>query len=161
MFHKWFKLIYYRVYVNGTYPVSIFVSKMLKFTYVISNFFFLILYDQFCSRSKGKKLWFKCSTDLQNFRIYFRKFRASLPLPFGFRYNSFRPRCWELMLSFSMYSDCKTDKYLLTLHIVKFAFPSSRRMPIWFRQCDSGTWNLFWDIWFQHEQIVYNLFKIW
>ena len=32
------------------------------------------------------------------------------------------------MLSFSMHSDCKADKCLLTLRIVKFAFPLSCRM---------------------------------
>ena len=56
------------------------------------------------------------------------KFRASLPLPFGFICNPFCPRCSELMLSFSMNSDCRADKCLLTLHILKFAFPSSCRM---------------------------------
>ena len=81
-----------------------------------------------CDRSEGKKVLFKRSIDLQNFRICFRKFRTILPLPFGFRCNHFRPRCCELMLSFSMYSDCKADKCLLTLCIVKFAFLSSCRM---------------------------------
>ena len=65
--------------------------------------------------SKGKKISSKSSTDLQNFRICFRKFRASLPLPFGFRCNSFHSRCCDC--------DCKGGKCLLTLCIVKFAFP--------------------------------------
>ena len=79
-------------------------------------------------RSKGKKLPFKCSTELQNFRICFIKFRASLPLPFGFRWNPFRLRCCQLLLSFSMNSDCKVDKCLLTLRIVKFVFRLSCRI---------------------------------
>ena len=32
------------------------------------------------------------------------------------------------MLSFSMHSTCKAEKCLLTLRIIKFAFPSSFRM---------------------------------
>ena len=61
-------------------PVCIFVSKMLKFSDVISIFFIIGLERRFSDflntlrsissdRSKGKKLSFKCSTGLQNFRI--------------------------------------------------------------------------------------------
>ena len=79
-------------------------------------------------RSKGKKFSFKCPTDLQTFSVCFIKFRASLLLPFAFRCNPFRLRCCELMLSFSIHSDCKGDECLLTLRIAKFAFPLSCRM---------------------------------
>ena len=58
-------------------------------------------------RSKSKKLSFKCSIELQAFRISFRKYRASLSLLFGLRCNPFCGRCCLLMLSFSMHSNCK------------------------------------------------------
>ena len=45
---------------------------------------------------------FKCSRGLQNFRIWFRKFKASLSLPSEFRCNPFQPRCWALVLPFSI-----------------------------------------------------------
>ena len=81
----------------------------------------LILSD----RSKCKKFSITCSTDHQDFWICFRKSRVSLPLSFEFSCNPFRPRCCELMLLLSIYSGTKADKCLLTLHIVKLAFPSS------------------------------------
>ena len=82
----------------------------------------------FMGQIKGRKSSFKCSTDLRNFQICFRKFRASLPLPFGFRWNYLCLRCCGLIISFLMHSGCKSDKCLLTLRIVNFAFPSSYRM---------------------------------
>ena len=68
---------------------------------------------------------FKCSTGLQNFRIWFRKFKASLPSTFIC--NPFRPRCWALMLPFSIQSKCKVSRCLLTLRSDRFAFPWSIR----------------------------------
>ena len=139
-------------------PVWIFVSKMLKFSDVIfSSFnglerrfsdFLNTLWSVLSDRSKGKKLSFKCSTDLQNFRICFIKFRASLPLPFGFRCNPFRPRCCELMLSFSMHS----EKYYVTFwrrrgwskkEVLSVYFATNRTTktcffvdcPLWFATC--------------------------
>ena len=68
----------------------------IKFSDVIGIFFINGLERRFSDflntlgsvlsdRSKGKKLSFKCSADLQNFRICFVKFKASLSLHFGFR----------------------------------------------------------------------------
>ena len=82
----------------------------------------------FMGQIKGRKSLFKYSTDLQNFQICFRKFRASLPLPFGFRWNPLCLRCCGLIILFLIHSSCKSDKCLLILRIVQFAFPSSCRM---------------------------------
>ena len=79
-------------------------------------------------RSKSKKLSFKCSIELQAFRISFRKYRASLSLLFGLRCNPFCGRCCLLMLSFSMHSNCKAKKCLLRICIIKFAFSTSCRI---------------------------------
>ena len=68
------------------------------------------LWSILSDRSKGKKLSFKWSIDVQNLLIYFRKFRASLSLSFGFRCSSFCLRLCVLVLSFSMHFDCKADK---------------------------------------------------
>ena len=87
--------------------------------------------ETLCSTSSdwllGERGSFKCSTGLQNFRIWFRKFIASLPLPFEFRCNPFRPRCWALMLLFSIHSKFKVSRRLLMLRSVKFALPWSIR----------------------------------
>ena len=52
------------------------------------------------SFSELEDIWlsFTCSTDLQNFRSYFKKFKANLSLPFGLKCNPFCPRCSALML---------------------------------------------------------------
>lgn len=73
--------------------------------------------------SKDKKLSFKCSTDLRNFLICIRKFKASLFLPFRFRHNPFCRKCCALMLS--LRCNCKADRRLLTWWTVKFSLPWS------------------------------------
>ena len=87
--------------------------------------------ETLCSTSSdwllGEKVRFKFSTGIQNFRTWFRKFNASLPLPFGFRCNLFRPRCRALMLPCSIHSKFKVSRCLLTLRSVWFAFPWSIR----------------------------------
>lgn len=65
---------------------------------------------------------FKCSVGFQNFQIWFREYKASLPLPFEFRCNSFWPRCWALMLQFSIHTTFKVSRCLLTLRSLPFAF---------------------------------------
>ena len=87
--------------------------------------------ETLCSTSSdwllGERSSFKCSTGFQNFRIWFRKFKARLPLPFKFRCNPFRPKCWALMLPFTIPSKFKVSRCLLTLCSVRFAFPWSIR----------------------------------
>ena len=96
--------------------------SILRFEIGLSNF-----PETLCLTSSywllGERGSFKCSRGLQNFRISFRKFKASLPLPFEFRCNSFWSRCWALMLPFSIHSKFKVSRYLLTLRSVRFAFP--------------------------------------
>ena len=74
------------------------------------------------SFSELEDIWlsFTCSTDLQN---CFKKFKANLPLPFGFKCDPFCPRCSALMLLLSMHSNSRFSRCLLTFRIVRFAFP--------------------------------------
>ena len=66
---------------------------------------------------------FSCSTDLQNFQSCFKKFKANLPLPFGFKCNPFCPRYSVLMLLLSMHSNSRFSRCLVTFRIVRSAFP--------------------------------------
>ena len=86
-------------------------SDFLEVLYTIS---FSVLEDIWLS--------FTCSTDLQNFRSCFKKFRANLPLPFGFKCKPFCPRYSALMLLLSMHSNSKSSRCLLAFRIVRFAF---------------------------------------
>ena len=110
-------------------PERILVSKILNSMKIISIF---INYDRVRKRilwpisfSELKNIWlsFTCSTDLQNFRSCFKKFKANLPLPFGFKCNPFCPRCSALMLLLSMHSNSRFSICFLTFRIVRFAFP--------------------------------------
>ena len=77
------------------------------------------------SFSELEDIWlsFTCSTDLQNFQSYFKKFKANLPLPFGFKCNPFSPRCSPLMLLLSVQYNSRFSRCLLAFRIVRFAFP--------------------------------------
>ena len=122
--------------------------------------------ETLCSTSSdwllGEKVRFKFSTGIQNFRTWFRKFNASLPLPFGFRCNLFRPRCWALMLPCSIHSKFKVSRCLLTLRSVWFAFPWSIRtvglktITLQFESCFkildfSMSRSFFWMCWLWHH----------
>ena len=113
------------------------VSKIINSTKIIIIF---INYDRvrkrilwfsrsvmvyFIFRIRRRKFSFTCSTDLQNFRSCFKKFKANLPLPFGFKCKPFCPRCSALMLLLSMHSNSKFSRCLLTFRIVRFGFPWS------------------------------------
>ena len=78
---------------------------------------------QSISFSVLEDIWlsFTCSTDLQNFRSSFKKFKANLPITFGFKCKPFCPRCSALVLMLSIHS--KFYRCLLTFRIARFAFP--------------------------------------
>ena len=112
--------------INSTKIISIFIS------YDGSEGGFADFPEVLCSISCSvlEDIWlsFTCSTDFQNFRSCFKKFKANLPLPFGFKCTPFCPRCSALMLLLSMHSNSKFSRCLLTFRIVRFAFPWSCRM---------------------------------
>ena len=81
-----------------------------------------VLWSSLFSELEGIWLSITCSADLQTFRNGFKKFKANLPLPFGFKCNPFCPRCSALMLLSSMHSSSRFSRCLLTFRIVRFVF---------------------------------------
>ena len=116
-------------------PERILVSKIINSTKIISIF---VNYDTV----RKKILWFSRSVVVyfifrirrhmafiyvfyrpSKFPKFFKKFKANLPLTFGFKCKHFCPSCSALMLLLSMHSNSKFFRCLLTFRIVRFAFP--------------------------------------
>ena len=96
-------------------PKWVFISKLLN------------LIDTITSRRIANSFESWCTTEHQNFRIFLRKFKASLPLPFVFKCKPFLPRCLSMILSFSIYSIYKLEIRLLRFYIISAALPLSLR----------------------------------